>query len=247
MPNSHIFEITHKIIEDSEAYILNYPSQTKVRLWLSKSLIFPFNFLLLGAGEIFKPFVKWFFMSAALLALWTFVVTNTNLQPEIVTVGLSICIYLPMALVIFAVPSGYAYYGVRKDSLNGVVKYLSKLDINSVEMAELIEDNLTSIYARVISRTSTYKWIVGSFWALFAFILNQQIRIVSTKSPENLASIINDNIIVAIAIIISTFFAVWLIASYKRASELLFKSIEFGLVELKHKLNEEKLKISRER
>ena len=239
MMNTRIFDLTQKIIEDAEAYILNHESQTKIGFWLSQQIIFPFKFLILGSEDLFKPFAKWSVLSFVFLMLGTYFVSKSEFPPEIATFIISICIYVPMGLVIFSVPSTYAYYGVKKKNVEKIYEYLLELNINNVGEVELIEDNLERIYARVVSRVSAYKFIIGASWAFFTLIFNQQMNVALKTAPENILIVLQENMINLALFITFSLLAMWLITSYKRASDLLFKSVEFGFVELKNKMKQD--------
>ncbi|MDX2424662.1 MAG: hypothetical protein QNK15_00240 [Cycloclasticus sp.] len=232
-----VFELTQKILENGEAYILGHTNKSKLELWFFRHLIFPINFLLKGSEEFFKPFMKWSIMSVLFILFGLFIIKNVQLTSELSSIVLSFCIYIPMALVMFSVPSTYAYYGVDSKKVDAVVKHIEDLNIQNTETIECILTNLESINSRIITRVSTYKWLVGASWGLFTLLLNQQINLVLKISPESWQSSLQNNVLGLSIFIIITIVALWIITSYKRASELLIKTLEFGLIEVKHKLD----------
>lgn len=237
MSETKVFELTQKILEESEAYILNHSSQTKPGYWFSKHIIFPIKFLFKGSEEFFKPFTKWAFMSFAFLIAGTIIVRNGEFPAEIASLILSACLYAPMALVMFSVPSTYAYYGVRPENVDAVVEYLETFNIQKPETIDCLQSNLENIHARIINRVSAYKWLIGASWALFTLIINQQMNVALKINPDSWQAAIQENITAIAAFIGISVLAIWIITSYKRASELLIKTLEFGFVEIKHKLH----------
>ena len=231
-----IFEITQQILEDGEAYILGHASKSKLELWFFRHLIFPVKFLMKGSEEFFKPLIKWSFMSVFFILFWLFVAKNFQPPNEISSIILSVCIYMPMALVMFSVPSTYAYYGVDSKNVDAVVEYIESLNIQETETIDCILSNVERINSRIMTRVSAYKWLVGASWGLFTLILNQQMNLVLKIKPESWQSILQDNFLGLSIFIIITMVAIWIITSYRRASELLIKTLEFGLIEVKHKL-----------
>ena len=237
MSEIKIFELTQKILEESEAYILNHSSQTKAGYWFSRQIIFPIKFLFKGSEEFLKPFTKWGLMSFAFLIAATYIVDNGEFSTEIKSFIFSVCLYAPMVLVMFSVPSTYAYYGVEPKDVDAVVEYLEKFNIQDLETIDCLQSNLENIHTRIINRVSAYKWIIGASWALFSLILNQQLNVTLKINPDSWKTTFQENIIHLAVLISISILAIWITTSYKRASELLIKTLEFGLVEIKHKLH----------
>jgi len=233
---TEVFSFTQALIEDAETSILKHQSISKPSLWASRQFIFPAKYLMLGASDVFLPFFKWSIMSLILLTVVGYLIKGIGLPVDINTTIMGLCIYIPMALVIFSVPSTYAYYGVKDENIRAISEYLSKNNISDVFIIELIEENLEKIYIRVLSRVSTFKWVIASLWAFLTFILNLQMKISIKASPNNWESLIQENMMLLGMFAFISFIAIGLVISYKRASDLLFKSIEFGLVEFKYQL-----------
>lgn len=236
MSKIKVFELTQKILEEAESYILGHKSQNKIELWYSRHVVFPVKFLMRGSEEFLKPFIKWVLMTLVFITIGSFILNNSQAPTEIASVILSFCLYVPMALVMFAVPSTYVWYGVKPKNIDAVVEYLDSFNIQSPDTIDCILSNIENSYARISSRISSYKWIVGALWALFTLILNQQMSIALKISPETWQSSLKENFIALIAFAVISLLALWIITSYKRASEILIKTLEFSLIEVKHRL-----------
>ncbi|MAX33565.1 MAG: hypothetical protein CME72_10945 [Halomonadaceae bacterium] len=120
--------------------------------------------------------------------------------------------------------------------MEAVVKYIERIGINDVETIELVEENMGKIQERITARISAYKWLVGSLWAFFTLILNQHLNISLKSSPENWSGVVFDNIVALSFFVAISLVALAIIYSYKRASDLLMKTVGFGLVEAKHRV-----------
>lgn len=235
MENS-AFSLTNKIIEDVEAYILGFSCENRLQAWFSKMFVFPVKYLFLGAGELFKPFSTWAVMSFLFLFLGGFFGSRLNFSSEVSMFVLSLSIYAPMALVMFSVPSTYAFYGVKASHVEVVVQYIKRIGINDVETIELVEENMSKIQERITARISAYKWFVGSLWAFFTLMINQHFAISLKSSPENWSGVVFDNIVALSFFVAISLVAIAIIYSYKRASDLLMKTVGFGLVEAKYRV-----------
>lgn len=241
MTEIKLFELTQKILEESESYILNYKIQTKAGFWFSKHLIFPIKFLLMGFGEFFKPFIKWSFLSLAFILVGSLIIGDDSAPSEVESIIFSLCFYVPIALVMFSVPSTYAYYGVLPENVKAIVEYLESLNIQELETIDALQANLENIHSRINNRISAYKWLIGASWVFFTYLLNQQINLVLKISPDSWQSFIENNILTFAVFLFISIACVGIVASYKRASELLVKTLEFGFIEIKHKLQMAKI------
>lgn len=230
-----MFHITQKIIKKAECHIIGLTIKNKIGSGLTKIFFFPIQYLIVGIRELFKPFSVWLFATFCLSLLGALAISKLGVSIEYREVILWIAIYFPMVLVIFAVPSTYAYYGVDNSLVEKIVNMLQE-EIHSIDEVKLLEENLAIVYSRILSRISFYKWLVGAAWTIYILTVNIELRILLKVQNEGWEQVISDNVVTFLLFFLSTFLALLLIVGYKRASELIIKSIEFGCVELKYKL-----------
>ncbi|WP_040576531.1 hypothetical protein [Methylophaga thalassica] len=147
--------------------------------------------------------------------------------------ALYLCLFLPIALVIFAVPSTYALNAVEKDQVVYVSKLIHDAGINTLEKIELLEQNIESIFSRINSRVTFYKWFLGVVWAISVFQLNIYIGFISKIEDKGLTGIMRDSAESLVFMVICFISVLVIVQGYKRASEKLIKTIEFAAVERK--------------
>ena len=231
-----MFQQTQQIIEKTEGYLLGLPSNNSLWSLVTRYIVFPFKFLKLGVHEFFKPFSLWAFVVFILIISASFLMQKLNIDKQYYLAIMNFCICAPMGFVIFAIPSTYCYYGVNKNHVNEIVKFLEQESINTIDEVKLLEENIEKIYARILSRVSFYRWLIGSAWAVYVLILNIEIRIITKVQIPGWEQELKENIFYWVIFIFITLVTLVLVIGYKRASEVLFKSIEFSCVEHKYGL-----------
>ena len=231
-----MFESTKNILEKTEAHILKLPSDNKLWSLFTRYMVFPLKYLWLGLGEFFKPASLWVIVSMVLMTAVLMIKKDFDINPEYLIFIMNFCIYFPMILVIFAVPSTYSYYVVKDDYIQITVKNIESENMDSIEKIELLEENIEKIYSRICSRVSFYKWLVGAVWTLYLVILNFELRFLMNSSVQSVNQAISENIFSFGLVLFSAIGVLLLVVGYKRASDVLIKSIEFGCVEKKYRL-----------
>lgn len=173
-------------------------------------------------------------VSACLILL--FVATRyIDISQNAMWLSSSFFMFICMFLVIFSTPSSYAYYGVSSADIGSVVSHLERIGVDNAQVAESIEENMGIISQRLISRIAVFRWGVAVCWAISTLTLNYSTNIILKVMPESWEQHLLDNLFSFIIFAVLSFVAILLIASYKKATDILVKTIEFGLVEIKHK------------
>ena len=234
-----VFNITQDLINEAEDCIFNSKNRNKkqsnyprlielLMYWLLKNVKYPFLYISKGGQEFFKPFNKWLIFVFIIMMFFWFV----DQQPfdEKLLYSFIILLLISALLVIFAVPSTYADYGVKTKEINELINYLKSLNIKQIKTIELIEENLKNYQVRINLRISAYKWFLASIWAVFTIFINISIKIENQELSHSIFINFTYMLITSLVIIV-------VIQSYKRASDLLIKTIEFSLVEMKHILH----------
>lgn len=229
------FLFVKKIFDYTESYILGYAPGHRVESWFLKRFWFPFKYIFKGGGELFWPFMKWSWMFLASFVAMTYIVKE-NQTPQFVLFLAWLCAFIPMFLVMFSLPSTYAYYGVKPKHINDVVDYIEQQGIASVELVDLFEKCLEKIKERVAARVSAFKWVVGVGWALFTFTTNLEIGILLRKDPSQWVDAASKLTFDLFGFVFFSVIAITLVFSYKRASDLLVKTLEYSALEIKFRL-----------
>lgn len=231
-----LFLIFQDILKRTEACLLDLPIESKPWSFVTRHLFFPLKYLFLGLGDFFKPTGNWALMSVGFLMLVAFFSNNSNLNKEYTLLLMYISLFLPMVLVIFAVPSTYINSGINNNKIIKIEKFIEDSDLKTIEEIELLEDFVLHSNDRISSRASFYRWILGFSWALYILIFNLEIRLMLKAEEIDLLKKVGDNIVefafslyLAAAVLI-------IINGYKRASEILIKSIQFSCINRKHSL-----------
>ena len=221
------------IIEKSEESLLKYNHDFFIKKLFCIHFVYPFKYLKSGSNNILIPFHKWVFYMSILMIPYSFFIENhLSSQNELITTTIFVCIATFLAL--FTIPSTYAFYGIKNDKIQNVIDVLKSLKISNIHELKMIENILEKNYERIMQKINTFKWIVGSYWFIFTFIKNMEMQYLRKISNHDFEYFFNTTIKYELmGIIFITLLLIWLIISYKRVSDILFKSIEFGIIEYK--------------
>ncbi|ROS05735.1 hypothetical protein EDC56_1286 [Sinobacterium caligoides] len=234
-----MFQMTKRILEKTEASILGLSTDHKAWSFFTRFVLFPFSYLRIGVEEFFKPLGVYSFVLIIIFSFFTLMASSSfNDHREYSVYILSLSVFLPMIPAIFSVPSTYAYYGVTDKHVKITTDHIEKERLDTIEKIELLEENIDKIYSRVTARVSFYKWLVGAIWAVYIFGLNIQIKILPKDDLTFIGSFLSQGFLIFSIVFFSTLSAIILVVGYKRASDLIIKSIEFGCVQKKHDLLE---------
>ena len=233
-----MFTTTKRVIEKTEAYLLGLPIDNRLWSFFERYLFFPFKYLMLGAEDFFKPSL--IILMAIFISLVVLGITGNLFsieQDSAKTLGM-LSFTLPLIIVIFAVPSTYAFSGVTQKYVNSIMLFLEREDLKSIDKIELFEENLVKIEKRISARVSFYKWLIGSAWTVYLLYFNVEFRIFLKGGSAELGPYIQNKFTFIIGFILISLISVALVASYKRASDILMKSIQFSAVDYKNKIIE---------
>lgn len=232
-----MFQITQRILIRTEAYLLKLPTEKKLWGLATRYLIFPFKYLFLGLKDFFKPASLWSLFAFVLMIIGAIVVEKLSIPVENRAMIVNIAGIFPLVLVIFSVPSTYAYNGVEENYVNETSKLIKDEELDTPEKIKLLEKNLEKISSRIYSRVSFYKWLVGAAWAMYLLFFNLEMRyLITQKLGDSNNKLLSENISSFVITLFATLTALVLIFSYKRASEILMKSIEYGCTQCEYEL-----------
>lgn len=144
-----------------------------------------------------------------------------------------LCAFIALWAVVFGTPSSFVFSGLSNNGILKIKEVLRNSNIATTENIELFESNLKKLQDISNNRISSYKRVVTMIWGVFVFYLgiskdllfnNQQIHFNEAFSELMSASFMASLILL---------FALILIASYQKSTDLLIRHIEFATVDLK--------------
>lgn len=233
MSDKTLYKITQEIVEDTEDFLLNTKIQSRPARWIHRQVLAPIKFLFLGSAEVFRPFSKWAFMALAFLIIGTFVIKKLEIPADHAQAALLFLMYAPIILVMFAAPSTYTFSDLKPPQIIGISKIITSRHVDSENKLNLIEKNLETIENRTIERVKSFKWLIGTFWAISIFLLTQMNSFTLKTKDFDLNKVLQDNMDFLTTATIITILSLWVTTSYKRATEAIFKSIKYSICEIK--------------
>lgn len=235
-PQPSLFDATLAVVQETERRVLTFRSAGTIPDAIMRNIMFPFPFLQLGIGELLRPASKWAFLSFLLLVVAAILIPQAGVSAEAKSYIFMACTYAPLFLVVFAVPSTFAFDSIKAPQIQSLADYIYALGIDSEEKIEAIEENLANIAERTYARMKTLKWLVATVWALFLYGLNQVNSIALKIAPEQITKVISDNISAFVMYSVVTLLSVLVIVGYKKGNDAVFRRLQFAVQELKFRL-----------
>lgn len=238
--DTSLYEKTRVIVERTESQIINFQISGGFIYSACRFLVFPLKYMHTGISELLRPATVGCFFAFALMLLSPMLMDHFNVAKEYHVIVWNLIMVVPTLLVIFAVPTTFMSNGVKSKNVTAVVAELKSAGFSDSDDLDLFEKNVEKFSNRVDSRVSFYKWVVGGFWALYIVIFNLNMRIGSDKLSIAFAEKVKEEIISFSFTLLAVATCVVLIIAYKRASELLFTTLEVGCTEYRYELSQAK-------
>jgi len=228
-----LFNLTLTIIHETERRVLTFRSFGAIPDEIIRFIMFPIPFIQLGMAELFRPALNWAFIWFGLSILAVFLISHAEVSEQTKGYIFLACIYVPIFLVVFAVPSTFAIDSIKDEQIQSLADYINSLGINDKDKIATLEDNLSNIAERTYARTKTLQWLVATVWALFLYGFNQANNIALKIVPEQITNIISDNIMTFIIYGLVSFLSILVIVGYKKGNDAVFRRLQFAIQELK--------------
>jgi len=235
-PQPSLFNATLSVIHEAERRVLIFRSVGAIPDAIMRNIMFPFPFLQLGMGELFRPASKWAFLSFGLLIAAAFLIPYIGVSAEAKSYIFMACAYASLFLVVFAVPSTFAFDSIKAAQIHSLADYIYSLGIDSEEKIDAIAENLSNIAERTYARMKALKWLVATIWALFLYGLNQVNSIALKIAPEQITKLISDNINAFVIYGAVSLLSVLVIVGYKKGNDAVFRRLQFAVQEVKFRI-----------
>lgn len=228
-----LFDLTLAVVQETERRILTFRSAGTIVDAIVRTILFPFPFLQIGIAELFRPASRWAALSFGLLIIATFLIPQAAVSPEVKSYIFLGCIYAPLFLIVFAVPSTFAFDSIKGTQVRLLADFIHAHGIDCEEKVKAFEENLSNIAERTYARTRALQWLVATVWALFLYGVNQVNSLAIKIDPEKITDVISGNVN-AFAIYGSvTLLSVLVIIGYKKGNDAVFRRLQFAVQELK--------------
>lgn len=237
--NTHtpsLFNLTLAIIHETERRVLTVRSFGTIPDQIMRFLMFPIPFMQLGMAELFRPALNWAFIWLGLSISAMLLIPHAEVAEQTKGYILLACSYVPIFLVVFAMPSTFALDSIKDQQIQSLSDYLYSVGIDNNEKIETLEENLSNIAQRTSARTKTLQWLVATTWALFLYGINQANNIALKIAPEQITNIISDNFMTFIMYVMVSFLSILVIVGYKKGNDAIFRRLRFAIQELKFRI-----------
>lgn len=224
------------LIQETERQVLTFRSAGAIPDAIMRNVMFPIPFLQLGIAELFRPASKWALTTILSLIVAAVLISNLGVTTETKSFIFLACTYLPLFLVIFAVPSTFAFDSIKETQIKSLADYIYSLGINDEDKIEALEENISNIAARTYARMRTLQWLIAALWAFFLYAMNQLNNISLKIAPEQISKVVSDNINAFFIYGLVSLLSLLVILSYKKGNDAVFRRLQFAIQELKFRV-----------
>lgn len=235
VPNSQLFDLTRQVVEEAERRVLNFKSQGALADKATRNGLFPFSFLKLGIWELMLPLFKWAIPSSLLLLATTLLLPEANISPDAKFYIFLFCTYVPLFLVIFAVPSTFAFDSISSAQIGGLADFIFARGFDTVDKLESLGECISFVSERTYARTKSYQRIVAVVWGLLLIGINQFSSTALKFAPEHSLKFFLDNLFTLFLYGAVSFLSLVVILGYKKANDAVFRRLLFSVEELKYR------------
>jgi hypothetical protein len=220
-----IFAETLIVLRAIESHLLGEQENSFPLIANSKRLLwYPFKFLKLGMAEKTKSVSLWSFLALAFLVVGAWFINNSGTSKTMVANFVFYAsLLVPMAMVLFAVPSMYGASGISQTSVDFVAEHLRSRGFTDAKDLDLLKKSVKPFEERSRSRVMVLKWLVGLLWAGFMYFVSKSIE----AAEANPASIVT-SLTTATAMFFSVVVAYVVVWGYEASLDKLFRLVEFG-------------------
>jgi hypothetical protein len=192
----------------------------------------PIVMIQVGLGEFFL-WARKYGMIVFLLTILALVIFNLiPIGAEEKQIILKFCIYLPLFLVIFDLPSSYSFDSIKMSEVNRLVNFMVSIGLEKSYQLVHLAQVINQAKDRVNERNKKLKWLLALYVAVATYMLNQAINIRTRISDFKLESLVNDLVGTVLINFIILLLAYVVISSYRKANDAIFKRIELAIFEL---------------
>jgi hypothetical protein len=235
-PDFKLFQLSQQIIKETENRVVRIKPVWARLDFVPRHLIHPLAFFALGYAEFMGPIFKWSVISAVLLGIGWGLFPQHFPEKELIAL-FTFSLLIASFLVMFAVPSTYAFDTITTSQIISLADYIHDLGVDTDLKLKALGDNISLVADRVNSRVKFFLSFVAIAWGLCLFTINLFFNIALKLSQEQSSKAMISGLpsfFICFAILALSLFAVF---CYKKANDAVIKRIHFSLSELKCRIS----------
>jgi len=202
--------------------------------------VYPYSMLRVGSAAFFRPLNVFMASLTILTTIYLAFPEEFSLQPDLDINFQLLLLFFPVLITLFPSPSNYIFNHLKNSNIERVQHFIKQEKIKTEKEIELLEECIKILYLRSESRFNLYKKVILTCSSIFVFIqsLGLKVILIEGKLKGKVdTQIIFDNFITPLAVaFFLTLIAFILLSVYKRATTIIFNTIEFSCISQKKKL-----------
>jgi hypothetical protein len=235
-----VFEQSVELLKRMEAHVLRVPyTQNRIVYLIQKLFLYPVKYLKVGFDNgISLDLGKFTFLSFAAMLLLAFLVKDLDpiLKGQAVSLLLlPVVFFVPLVFTLFPMPSSLATYKVSVAHVGAVIELANNLKVTSVDQLKAISKNISIFEESTKNRTNVLRAIMALLWSFGVYQFNELVK----AGPSLTFSVLfqaMDSLSLYFFFVLVMFV---LLDSYKKANQIIFKGLAFGLTECECSLSQQ--------
>lgn len=236
-----MFNTSQKILKEMECHIIGeiYTNDN----WLSRIIgtlksvfIYPLKLLKVGLEHgLIKDASKFSFISFVIMFVIALLIKDQDLGVKNLFfeyMFFPLAIILPFLLTLFPIPSSLASHNVSIDHINFVVSLLQNNGLVREETIEIFRRNIKAFEQRIVRRINILRAGLALLWTYYLYLYNSFIKASPTLDYQSILNAM-ESLSFFILFILAYFI---LLDSYRKANNIIYRSLEFGANEHSYKL-----------
>lgn len=228
-----MYQETVKILKKSEEILISIKSRNRVIKFINRHITFQLAFITIGYQNLFNPAKKWAIYFGVQLVPFLLLYRFSAIKMETFGNIVLLCAFISLWAVVFGTPSSFVFSGLSNNGIFKIKEVLRNSNIATTENIELFESNLKKLQDISNNRISSYKRVVTMTWGVFVFCLGISKDLLFNNQQNHFNEAFSELLSASFMASLILLFALILIASYQRSTDLLIRHIEFAIVDLK--------------
>lgn len=234
-----VFEQSVELLKRMEAHVLRVPyTQNRFAYIIQKLFVYPLKYLKVGFDNgISLDLGKFTFIS--LVAMLLLAILVKDLDPILKSHALSLLLlpfvfFVPLIFTLFPMPSSLATYKVSAKHVGAVIELVNCLEITSNDQLKAVVKNVSTFEESTKNRTNVLRAILALLWSFGVYQFNELV-----KSAPSLTFSVYFQAIESLSLYFIFVLVMFLLLdSYKKANQIIFKGLGFGLNECEYVFSE---------
>lgn len=200
--------------------------------WFRKEFWHPISYVFLGMDFLISNFMKTTVYVVLFVALTAYLSRRFGASAEEVKMYVVIAVMGAVFVVLFALPSTFASFGISDVDLIFLAQRVQEKVASNDEL-DTLRDNLEAMEACAADRVAILRWAMATIWGVLLFGFSQSMGLLARLAEKDeVGKLIGGSVSFFIVAVSLTLIPLAAIAGYRRANNIVFRGLQFACNEV---------------